>query len=194
MQRGIVRGAVAAAVGGLIATAALARDGDPSACSGEVSSVVLGTLPADAAYRVDLYDASADNVRFRDAFLAALGRSGRRTAERGTLVVTFEAETYDAGAPPPAERSRGRLAPLADEMSARGRDLDRLSDREPRPRGGPKEQAHLNVQVRDQTTGQVVWMADVYCRELAGTRDQIVDSIIAAVIAVFGRTVARQPL
>jgi hypothetical protein len=194
MRSELVRGAAAVAVAGLVAASALAQDRGSSACSGEISSALLGTLPADAAYRVDLYDDSVENVRFRDAFLAALSRSGRRTDESGTLVVTFDAETYDAGPPSLDERTRGRLAPLADDMSPTGSDLDRLSNREPRRRGGSREQAHVNVKVRNQETGQVLWTADAYCRELAGTRDQIVDSIIRAVIGVLGRTVARLPM
>jgi hypothetical protein len=195
MRSEFVRGAAAAAVAGWIAASALAQDRGSAACSGEISSALLGTLPGDAAYRVDLYDDSVENVRFRDAFLAALSRSGRRTADNGTLVVTFDAETYDAGAPTPAERTRGRLAPLADDMSSTGSDLDRLSNVEPRRRGGgPREQAHVNVLVRNQDTGHVVWTADVYCRALDGTRDQIVESILRAVIGVLGRTVARQPM
>jgi len=150
-------------------------------------------MPAGAAFRVDLYDDRAENLRFRDAFLAALDRSGRRVAADGTLIVAFDAETYDAG--PPRPSGRGRLTPLAGEMSSTSTDLDRLSNVEPRGRPGRRKvEAHVNVQVRNQVTGQVVWTADVHCRELSGTRDEIGDSIIRAVIGVFGKTVSSQPL
>ena len=178
---------------------ALADQND--ACPGTISSASLQPLAANATYDVENYGNPNNPLVLRTKFLKWLAKAGYRTATPPAYMFSFKAEV----AQPSAAASRGRH-PEEDSLSSgfgggttystmNGNDWLYGLESLPRRRSGGSGEAllHINVQLRNQQSGRVVWFADINCSLQTDDRAELIEAFSKPLIAQLGRTGRQVP-
>lgn len=162
-------------------------------CEGEISTFPLSAIPAGRTYWVDIFDETEEALRFREVFLATLQQAGRGTAENGQLVFSFESGSSFLGLVPrgPTDRfatdSRSTRDPGKDVGLSELRDTIR-QDRSSRGTGsGLGQEIDAKAELRDSTTGRVIWLATVDCRPLTGDRKLLMQFVSKVIVDSLGR-------
>ncbi len=184
----------------LIAGIAGAQAAD-GVCDGTISSQALKLLPAGAAFDIDLYDNSEENLALRDRFLKIIQDAGYPTAEGGPLMIAvmserlfprYRRDTRAVGTP--------TTGATTDQLGI-NRDRDTIGNLERAPRNDPaganrryEERIEVRFEVRDAKTRDFVWLAQLSCSPLTDNRSLIVETVMDAFAATVGRTVANEPL
>jgi len=181
------------------------REGVQDACVGEISSLARAPLPAGKAYDVDIYDDTDENLRFRDAFLAAMREAGYEVADGGPLVFTFEPQLVSGGQPIDMGSAPGYVFDAPERVGtntgiADGKlnwlpNVGRQVDRE-RADSGRADTVNIVVsaRLRDSEDRRDVWLAAVSCQVLNPDAVRMNEAIIPPLIDSLGRTIERRPL
>jgi hypothetical protein len=174
-------------------------------CPGDISSASLQPLVANATYDVENYGNPDNPLALRTKFLKWLTRAGYRTASPPTYMFSFKADV----AQPARTPAPGRQAEEDSLSSTLGGNfaggtystMDSsgwLYGLESLPRrrsagSGAEVRLHVNVQLRNQQGGRVVWFADVICSLQTDDRAQLIEAISKPLIAQLGRTSRQVP-
>jgi hypothetical protein len=176
---------------------ARAADG---ACEGTISSQALKPLPADAAFDVEIYDNSEENLELRQRLLDALREAGRATAEGGPLMITVISESLFPRYRPDIRTVGNPTTQATTDQLGINRQRSTIENLEfapdDDPNGGSRrfeEHVEVRLEVRDARTRQFVWLAQLSCAPLTDNRSLIVDAVLAAFTANVGQTVTDAP-
>jgi hypothetical protein len=165
---------------------------DVPVCEGEISSFALGEIASGQRYWIDIFDPTEEALEFRDIFLASLAESGRPTGDDGRLVFSFESESSFLGLVPRVggglniQDARTRRDPGVQSGVSELRDSirDNRAAREGRSDASPKIDA--KAELRDRTTGRVVWLATLACRPLTGDRTLLMEFVSDRIVERLG--------
>ena len=170
----------------LAAPAALAQ----SVCPGRISANAFAPVPTGAAVAVpDRRGGSPNEMRLRDAVLAALQRNGRRVAADAPFILSWRGGVSAEG---------DNFGGFGDTMQGRSfRDSDDLSWAQNAPRAGGRRVPVLRVsgvvELRDRAANRVVWTAVITC-ERHGTDDEALFAHLAGAVApLIGQSAAGRP-
>lgn len=190
--------------GGVLATQ-WATATDSAEWTGEMSSSVLQSLPADTVFGVVIYEDTEANLAFRRQFLAALQKAGYAVSDDAPLVFTFGTNvTWREARLRELEEQRRRRFPRDREelsfpddsvLTGPGRiPPSMFGDRPLRPpralsRFSNRDQDRLDITVdlRARDTSRIVWEADLAMPFLDADRDRIARSIIGPIISAIGK-------
>jgi hypothetical protein len=193
------RGLATIVIVAVLAGPALAVEQNDS-CPGTISASSLQPVPATATYDVENYGNPDNPLALRTKFLKWLTRAGFKSASPPTYMFSFKAEVSQ----PSRTVAQGRH-PEEDSSSFRGATYSTIDtsnwlfglDRLPRIRAGGGSgddvQLHINVQLRNQQGGRVVWFADVFCSLQTDDRAELIEAISKPLIAQLGRTARQVP-
>ena len=203
--------AATAVIGLLLLTATSAVTPGGPQWVGEISSSALLPLSPEPAFDVIIYDDTEQNLEFREAFLNALSKAGYGVGDNAPYEFSFatsimwqerrqrevESErlrTY------PVERSQVRPPIRPDTALDQGPDDRIFGDRRTSPplvvpKIGNKDSDRLDISVtlRERSSNEVVWIADLALPLHDSDRKRIVRSIIGPIIRNIGRDVNHQP-
>jgi hypothetical protein len=190
--------AVATITAGL-AGPALADQND--ACPGTISSASLQPLAANATYDVENYGNPNNPLVLRTKFLKWLSRAGYRTASPPSYMFAFKAEVAQGGTASAQDRQAAQNsqsgAGFAGTTYSTMDTSNWLYGLESLPRrrsdGGSDVRLHINVQLRNQQSGRVVWFADVNCSLQTDDRAELIEAFSKPLIAQLGRTARQVP-
>jgi hypothetical protein len=156
-------------------------------CPGRISANAFAPVPPGAAVAVpDRRGGSPNEMRLREAVLAALQRNGRRVAADAPFILSWRGGVSAEG---------DNFGGFGDTMQGRSfRDSDDLSWAQNAPRAGGRRVPVLRVSgvvdLRDRATNRVVWSAVITC-ERHGTDDAALFAHLAgAVVPLIGQAAA----
>ena len=62
-----------------------------------------------------------------------------------------------------------------------------------RPGSDQSTPLHINIQLRNQQTGRIVWFADIYCDLITDDRAELIQALSVPIIANLGKTARQEP-
>jgi hypothetical protein len=175
---------------------------DNDACPGTISSGGLSPVPRTASFDVENFGNPANPLALRTKFLKWLTRAGYKASDKPDYMFAFRVEAAVAGPGDTRARQAGQSPgpPIADNTYASIGQQEHLYGLEtlmfPGLRSGNSDQPnplHINVQLRNQQNGRIVWFADLYCDLLTDDRATLVQALSVPIIANLGKTVRQEP-
>ncbi len=171
--------------------------------SGTLTSQILEPLPEKPVFDVEIYDDTRENLAFRDQFLAALRKSGFRTATNAPLSISFATGiTWSKKRADELARRRQRQMPtnfeeLTFPLDAWRTEAGEYSDllfgaRQTAGipvRDAVHDRLDITVQIRNERNGRVAWQAELVLPLLEPDRPRIARSIVPPIIEAIGKTV-----
>jgi len=159
------------------------------ACPGRISSTVLGTVPSLAMLTVQVPGDDQANQSFQRSMIAALRRSGFTIGAPPTHVLTWRGDI----------NARSRPDPLrTEQFSGRGstpsRGLDDLGWMQGVPRlergaGSAVSRIEGSVELRDVSSGRVIWSAQLTCARAGSNDAALVGTLVGVIVPTIGQTV-----
>ena len=189
-------------VAAVAAGAGLPAHADNDACPGTISSAGLSPVPKTASFDVENFGNPANPLALRTKFLKWLTRAGYKASDKPDYMFAFRVEAAVAGPGNTRARQAGqsRGPPIADNTYASIGQQEHLYGLEtlmfPGLRSGNSDQPnplHINVQLRNQQTGRIVWFADIYCDLITDDRALLIQSLSVPIIANLGKTARQEP-
>jgi len=184
------------------AAAATPARADNDACPGEISSAGLQPVAKNATFDVENYGNPANPLALKTKFLKWLTRAGYKASDKPDYMFAFRVEA----ALPAATNNRGRhydefaTSPIPENTYASIGQSEQLYGLEtlliPSLRARASDEPtklHLNVQLRNQQSGRVVWFADIYCELLTDDRAELIQALSVPIIANLGKTARKEP-
>ena len=172
---------------------------DNDSCPGTIDSASLRTVPPGASFDVENYGNPDNPLTLRTKFLKWLTRAGYKAAANPQYMFSFKATVS-------RQSSRSYSGKREEDALASG-PRDTLTTQYETDfaygglqkfivpgggGGGGGYRLHLNVQLRDQSNGRVVWFADIYCEPLTDDRAELIQVISQPIIANLNRTSRQQ--
>ena len=172
---------------------------DNDACPGTISSAGLQPVPKGASFDVENYGNPANPLALRTKFLKWLTRAGYKASTKPDYMFAFRVE-----AAPPTRNTGGRQQnvnrpPIPDNTySSIGQPqqlfgLETLVLPSLRPGSDQSTPLHINVQLRNQQSGRIVWFADIYCDLLTDDRAELIQALSVPIITNLGKTARQEP-
>lgn len=170
-------------------------------CDGTIAGQALKPLPANAAFDVDIYDNSDENLALRDHFLETLRTMGLRTADGGPLMITVTSERlFPRYRPDTRAVGTPTTGATTDQLGINRtrrtiQSLNRAPRNEPAaPNSRFEEQVEVRFEVRNAQTREFLWLGQLSCSPLTDNRSLIVDVVFGAFAETVGQTVTDRPL
>ena len=159
------------------------------ACPGHLSATALSPVPRDAVYGIALRNDDATGRALRDQLFAALRARGHRVGEPATHMLSWRGSLSTDGI------GRGGSDPFSFRDSDNNRDGDDLGWMQDVPRnarrgGPPVRRLNGSVELRDRTSGRVVWTAVLSCDRQGDDQAALIGTLVGAVVPAIGQTVA----
>ena len=189
-------------VGALLLVAALAVAGraalaDNDACPGTISSAGLGgAIPKSASFDVENYGNPSNPLALRTKFLKWLTRAGYKASDKPDYMFAFRVEV----APPQPQQSGSGIPRTPSQAYQSIGTQEHYYGIEtlmfPGLRSHNADQPsplHINVQLRNQQNGRIVWFADIYCDLITDDRAALIQALSVPIIANLGKTARQEP-
>jgi len=173
---------------------------DNDTCPGTITSAGLQPVPKTASFDVENYGNPA-NMPLRTKFLKWLTRAGYKASNKPDYMFAFRVEA----APPVRNAPAGRQVqnfsrpPVPENTySSIGQPqqlygIETLVLPSLRPGSDESTPLHINIQLRNQQNGRIVWFADIYCDLLTDDRAELIQALSVPIIANLGKTARKEP-
>lgn len=172
---------------------------DNDACPGTITSAGLQPVPRTASFDVENYGNPANPLALRTKFLKWLTRAGYKASTKPDYMFAFRVEaappTHNGGrqaqnfARPPIPENT--YSSIGQPQQLYG--LETLVLPTLRPGSDQSTPLHINIQLRNQQTGRIVWFADIYCDLITDDRAELVQALSVPIIANLGQTARQEP-
>ncbi len=171
----------------------------PGGAPGVLTTTVYGELPAAVSVNVEPYDDSELNLQIKAAFDEELVRRNQASAPAGDFQFGFDTQILQGefdGAGPSLGSFRARSLTGVDfQLNIWSSTKDSVLGGRQKGADSKKKMSvfHINAELRDGATGEVLWSGDAFCEMLGGDTLRIARSMVRPLIANLGRTARDVP-
>src|SRR5262249_6179468 len=160
------------------------------------SASLGGAIPKTASFDVENYGNPANPLALRTKFLKWLTRAGYKASDKPDYMFAFRVEVAPPQ-PPPAPGALPRTpSPAYQSIGTQEHYYGIETLMFPGLRSHNADQPsplHINVQLRNQQNGRIVWFADIYCDLITDDRAELIRALSVPIIANLGKTSRQEP-
>ena len=179
----------------LVPAPALAQAGG---APGVMKSVAYAPIAAEHSISVAPVDDTDLNLRIKDLFEGELTATGRATSDQAAVTLSFETRViqghFSEGLPDLARLQAGTDVGVDFQMNVWSSTQDSLlGGRQRKDEVRRANVFHINVVLRDQGSGEVLWQGDAFSEMVVPDELRIARSMVRPLVTNLGQTVTQEP-